>query len=130
MKIAHIGIAVADIDEATRKYTKLLGSENIHRELVPSQGVEIVSFKLGDARVELTASTRADSAIAKFIAKRGEGIHHIAFEVLDVAAELSRLASEDVRLVNQSPVPGGHNMQIAFLHPESFNSVLIELCQQ
>lgn len=130
MKISHIGIAVASLEEAVLKYSALFGMNEPHRETVEEQRVDIASFPLGDAVVELTAATDEASPIAKFIAKRGEGIHHVAIEVDDVAAELERLRAAGVRLINETPTEGAHDMLIAFLHPSSFNGVLVELCQK
>lgn len=130
MKISHIGIAVASLEEAVLKYSALFGVAEPHRETVEEQRVDVASFPLGDAVVELTAATDEASPIAKFIAKRGEGIHHVAIEVDDVAAELERLRAAGVRLINETPVDGAHDMLIAFLHPSSFNGVLVELCQK
>jgi methylmalonyl-CoA/ethylmalonyl-CoA epimerase len=130
MKISHIGIAVESLQEAVAKYAALFGNDQPHRERVDEQGVEIASFPLGDAVVELTAATDDTSPIARFIAKRGEGIHHIAIEVENIEEELERLKSAGVRLINETPTEGAHDMLIAFLHPSSFNGVLVELCQK
>ena len=130
MKISHIGIAVRVLEEAGLNYASLFGDEELHRETVEEQGVDVMSFPVGDALVELTAPTREDSPIAKFIAKRGEGIHHIAFEVDDLQAELDKLKAAGVRLINETPRQGAHDMLIAFVHPSSFNGVLLELCQK
>jgi len=129
MKVSHIGIAVRSLEEAGISYGALFGDEEPHRERVEEQGVDIASFRVADVLVELTAATRDDSPIAKFIAKRGEGIHHIAFEVEDLAFELERLRAAGVRLIDQEPRLGAHDMYIAFVHPSSFNGVLVELCQ-
>ena len=134
MKISHLGIAVRDLKFAEELYAKLLGvddrSSNIHHEEVADQKVRIASFEVGDARIELTEPTSADSTVAKFIEKRGEGIHHIAFEVDDVAKELDRLKGLGFQLIDEKPRKGSHGMMIAFLHPKSTNGVLIELCQK
>lgn len=130
MKVSHIGIAVRALEEAGVNYGALFGDENLHRETVEEQGVDVLSFPVGDALIELTAPTREDSPIAKFLAKRGEGIHHIAFEVEDVRSELERLKEAGVRLINEEPREGAHDMLIAFVHPASFNGVLVELCQK
>lgn len=130
MKISHIGIAVKVLEEAGVRYGALFGDDEPHHEIVEEQRVEILSFPVGDAVVELTAATDETSPIAKFIAKRGEGIHHIAFEVEDLQGELDRLKSAGVRLINESPRDGAHDMLIAFVHPSSFNGVLLELCQK
>lgn len=128
-KISHIGIAVKNLSEAETLFRKLLNTDDVHHESVSDQGVRIASFKVGETIIELTEATSDDSPIAKFIAKRGEGIHHIALETDDVAAELARLKSEGIQLIDESPKPGAHEMQIAFLHPKSTNGVLVELCQ-
>lgn len=130
MKISHVGIAVASLEEAVQKYSALFGNDNPHRETVEEQGVNVASFAVGDAVVELTEATHEGSPIARFIAKRGEGIHHMAFEVADIAAELDRLKASGVRLVDETPREGAHDMLIAFLHPSGFNGVLVELCQK
>jgi len=130
MKVSHIGIAVRTLEEAGVNYAALFGDENLHRETVEEQGVDVLSFPVGDALVELTAPNRDDSPIAKFLAKRGEGIHHIAFEVEDIRGELERLREAGVRLINEEPREGAHDMLIAFVHPASFNGVLVELCQR
>jgi methylmalonyl-CoA/ethylmalonyl-CoA epimerase len=128
-KISHLGIAVKDLAASEALFKKLLGGDEVHHEEVDDQGVRIASFKLGESIIELTEATRPDSAIAKFIEKRGEGIHHIAIEVDDVAAELLRLRSEGIQLIDETPKDGAHDMKIAFLHPRSTNGVLVELCQ-
>ena len=130
MKISHIGIAVRALEEAGHNYASLFGDEDVHRETVEEQGVDVMSFPAGEALIELTAPTREDSPIAKFIAKRGEGIHHVAFEVENIQDELDRLKAAGVRLINETPREGAHDMLIAFVHPSSFNGVLLELCQK
>ena len=130
MKISHIGIAVRALEEAGVNYASLFDDDNPHRETVEEQGVDVMSFAVGDALVELTAPTRDDSPIAKFLSKRGEGIHHVAFEVENVQEELHRLKAAGVRLINETPREGAHDMLIAFVHPSSFNGVLVELCQK
>ncbi len=129
-KISHLGIAVKDLAASEQLFRKLLGAEDVHHEEVDDQGVRIASFKVGESIIELTEATRPDSAIAKFIDKRGEGIHHIAIEVDDVASELTRLKSEGIQLIDETPKQGAHEMMIAFLHPKSTNGVLVELCQR
>ncbi|MCE2503917.1 MAG: methylmalonyl-CoA epimerase [Chlorobi bacterium] len=130
MKVSHIGIAVRSLEEAGINYASLFGDKNSHREIVEEQGVEVLSFPVGDTFIELTAATRDESPIAKFIEKRGEGMHHIAFEVDDLQAELDRLKASGVKLINDTPRKGAHDMLIAFIHPSSFNGVLVELCQR
>lgn len=128
-KISHLGIAVKDLGASERLFKILLGANEVHHEEVEDQGVRIASFKIGESIIELTQPSRPDSPIAKFIEKRGEGIHHIALEVDNVASELSRLKAEGIQLIDESPKPGAHEMQIAFLHPKSTGGVLVELCQ-
>ena len=129
-KISHIGIAVKDLAVSEELFRKLLGTDDVHHEVIEDQCVSIASFKVGDAIIELTEATRDDSPIAKFIAKRGEGIHHLAIETDDVVGELARLKSEGIQLIDETPKPGAHDMQIAFLHPKSTSGVLIEFCQK
>jgi methylmalonyl-CoA/ethylmalonyl-CoA epimerase len=127
--INHIGIAVKDLDHSMEVFRNIFGVEDFHRETVEKQKVNVASFKVGDVLLELTSPTDEASPIAKFIEKKGEGIHHIAFESDDVQSELDRLKEKDIRLINESPQPGAHDMLIAFLHPKSSNSVLMEICQ-
>jgi methylmalonyl-CoA/ethylmalonyl-CoA epimerase len=129
MKISHLGIAVKDLAAAETLFKKLLGEENVHHETVEEQGVTIASLRLGDSLIELTQATRDDSAIAKFIDKRGEGIHHVALEVDDIESELARLKREGFQLIDEKPRFGAHGMRIAFVHPKATNGVLIELCE-
>lgn len=129
-RISHLGIAVTDLAASEELFRKLLGDDNVHHEVVEDQGVSIASFKIGESIIELTSPTRDDSPIAKFIAKRGEGIHHLALEVDDVAGELTRLKAEGIGLIDEIPKQGAHEMLIAFLHPKSTNGVLVELCQK
>ena len=130
MRISHLGIAVKDLEASEALFKKLLGDEHVHHEIVEDQGVSIASFQVGESIIELTAPISDDSAIAKFIAKRGEGIHHLALEVDDVESELERLKKEGIQLIDESPKEGAHDMLIAFLHPKSTNGVLVELCQK
>ena len=127
--INHIGIAVKDLEVSLETFKKLLQVSDIHIEEVVAQKVRIASFKVGDVLLELTQATEDTSPIAKFIEKKGEGIHHIAFETDDVNNELERLKDLNFSLINEEAVLGAHEMQIAFLHPKSTNSVLTELCQ-
>ncbi len=130
MKVSHIGIAVRSLAEAGISYGALFEDLEPHRERVEEQGVDVASYDAHGVLVELTAATRDDSPIARFIEKRGEGIHHIAFEVENIVAELERLKSAGVRLIDELPRVGAHGMYIAFAHPSSFNGVLVELCQK
>ncbi|MDT0687662.1 methylmalonyl-CoA epimerase [Autumnicola psychrophila] len=129
-KIEHIGIAVKDLEEANKTYKALLGAEHYKTEKVGSEGVSTSFFKIGDSKIELLAATNAESPIAKFIAKRGEGIHHLAFAVDNIEAEIKRLQTEGFVLLNDAPKKGADNKMIAFLHPKSSNGVLVELCQE
>jgi methylmalonyl-CoA/ethylmalonyl-CoA epimerase len=128
-RISHIGVAVTDLDKAEALFRKLLGEENVHHETVEDQGVRIASFAVGESRIELTAPLNDESPIAKFIAKRGEGIHHVAIETDDLESELQRIESDGFQLIDKTPRPGAHNMNIAFLHPKSTGGVLIEICE-
>ena len=129
-KIEHLGIAVKDLEAATQTYKALLGKSAYKTERVESEGVETVFFKTGESKIELLGATRDDSPIAKYIKKRGEGIHHIAFDVEDIDAEIKRLKDEGFRLISDEPKPGADNKRIAFLHPKSSHGVLVELCQE
>lgn len=128
-KIEHIGIAVKDLDAANKTYAALLGAENYKTETVESEGVETSFFRIGESKIELLAATHEESPIAKFIGKRGEGIHHIAFEVEDIKAEMARLQNEGFVLLNEQPKKGADNKLVAFLHPKSSHGVLVELVQ-
>ena len=127
--VNHLGIAVRDLDVSMALFQKIFRVESFHRERVEAQKVEVASFKVGDVLLELTAPTSEDSPIAKFIEKRGEGIHHVAFTTDAVNPELERLSGEGVQLINQTAQVGAHDMLIAFLHPKSTGGVLMELCQ-
>jgi methylmalonyl-CoA/ethylmalonyl-CoA epimerase len=129
-KIEHIGIAVKDLDSAILTYEKLFGAPSYKQEEVASEGVKTAFFKNGPNKIELLEATNDESPIAKFIAKKGEGIHHIAFDVDDIVAEISRLKSEGFIVLNEIPKKGADNKLVAFLHPKSTNGVLIELCQE
>ena len=129
-KIEHIGIAVKDLEAANRTYAALLGIAHYKTETVESEGVDTSFFRVGESKIELLAATREDSPIAKFLEKRGEGIHHIAFEVKDIRAELQRLKGEGFVLLNEEPKKGADNKMVCFVHPKSANGVLIELTQE
>ncbi len=129
-KIEHIGIAVKNIQEANKIYEALLGTAPYKSEKVESEGVETSFFKCGDSKIELLEATNPDSPIAKFIEKRGEGIHHIAFAVKNIKVEMERLKKEGFILLNDIPKRGADNKLVAFLHPKSTNGVLVELCQE
>ena len=128
--INHIGIAVLDLEKSIELFSKIFNIDSMHRETVAEQKVTVASFKVGDVLIELTAPTDETSPIAKFIGKKGEGIHHIAFESDNVNGDLDRLKDEGINLINESAVPGAHDMLIAFLHPKSTNGVLMEICQK
>ena len=129
-KIEHIGIAVRDLENANEIFQDILNSPSYKSESVDSEGVTTSFFKVGPNKIELLQATNPDSPIAKFIEKRGEGIHHIAFAVNNVEEEIKRLTDKGYKLINQSPKKGADNKLIAFLHPKSSNGVLIELCQE
>ena len=128
-KVNHIGIAVRSIDEAKRFY-ELLGLEVEGEEVVEEQKVKVAFIQVGETRVELLEPTSEDSPVAKFLDKRGEGIHHVAFQVDDIEAALEELKKSGVRLIDERPRKGAHNTRIAFVHPKSTNGVLVELCQE
>lgn len=129
-KIEHIGIAVKNLEEANKLYAKLLGKPHYKIEEVLSEGVRTSFFELGANKIELLEASNSESPIAKFIEKKGEGIHHIALAVDDIVSEMSRLKSEGFRLLNEEPKKGADNKLIAFVHPKSANGVLVELCQE
>ncbi len=129
-KIEHIGIAVRNIKEANKIYEALLGVSPYKSEKVESEGVKTSFFRCGESKIELLEATNKDSPIAKFIEKRGEGIHHIAFAVNDIKFEMERLKKEGFILLNEVPKKGADNKLVAFLHPKSANGVLVELCQE
>lgn len=129
-KIEHIGIAVKSLGQANELFAKLFGEDHYKVEAVESEGVSTSFFRMGDTKIELLEASKADSPIARFIEKRGEGIHHIAFEVEDIRAEMQRLQQEGFVLLNEQPKAGADNKLVCFLHPKSTNGVLVELCQQ
>ena len=128
-RIEHLGIAVKDLAEANDIYKKLLGVDPYKSEFVESEGVETSFFQIGENKIELLESTKPDSAIARFIEKKGEGIHHVAFEVEDIVAEMARLKQEGFIVLNNQPKKGADNKLVCFVHPKGTNGVLIELCQ-
>ena len=128
-RIEHIGIAVKDLAEAEKRFEQLLGTKAYKKETVESEGVTTLFFKVGEAKIELLQATREDSAIAKYIEKRGEGIHHIAFDVDSVAEKSSDLTDQGFSVLNEKPKTGADGKIINFLHPKSANGVLVELCQ-
>ncbi len=128
--VDHIGIAVRDLEASIALYRSIFQLTDIHREQVVDQGVDIASFALNGVRIELTAPLHAESPIAKFLEKRGEGIHHIAFRTDTIGEDLQRLSENDIRLINTEPQHGAHDMLVAFLHPSSTGGVLMELCSE
>ena len=128
MKIDHVGIAVKSLDAA--KVYEALGLKVDHVEDVATQGVKTAFIEVGDASLELLEPLSPDSPVAKFIEKRGEGIHHICFRVTNLEAHLARLKQQGFRLINEAPVPGAHGCRVAFLHPAAGNGVLIELSEK
>lgn len=129
-KIEHIGIAVKNLEVSNLLYSKLFGTPPYKQEVVESEGVSTSFFKLGASKIELLEATKKDSFIANFIEKKGEGIHHIAFEVDDIEVEIKRLISQGFVVLNQKPKKGADNKLVTFLHPKSTNGVLVELCQE
>jgi methylmalonyl-CoA epimerase len=125
--IHHLGVAVEDLDEAVTTYERLFGARVEHRERVPDQGVEAASLRVGAGRVELLASLGEETPVGKFLAKRGPGMHHVAYEVADVKTALDELAGEGVELVDERPRMGLFGLEVAFLHPDAVHGVLAEL---
>lgn len=127
-RISHLGIAVSDLEAAIRLYRDVLGLEPVHRWTADADGMEACAFRVGEIELELMQPTRDDSPVAKFLAKRGEGIHHVSFKVEDVAAALGEAARNGVETVDKAPRPGGDGRtRVAFLHPKSTGGVLMEL---
>jgi methylmalonyl-CoA/ethylmalonyl-CoA epimerase len=129
-KIEHIGIAVKDINASNALFKKLFGQEHYKIEAVESEGVSTSFFMLGETKIELLQATHETSSIAKFIEKKGEGIHHIAYAVDNVEEEMARLKNEGFELINKEPKDGADNKRICFLHPKTTNGVLVELCEE
>lgn len=129
-KIEHIGIAVKSIEQSNVLFSKLFGKAPYKTELVESEGVNTSFFMMGDSKIELLEATNSTSAIAKFIEKKGEGIHHIAYDVEDIYTEMKRLETEGFELINKEPKKGADNKLVCFLHPKSTNGILVELCQE
>jgi len=129
-KIEHIGIAVKNMQDANILFEKLLGVPSYKEEAVESEGVLTSFFQTGTNKIELLMATNSESPIAKFLEKKGEGIHHIAFDVEDIHAEINRLKSEGFVLINEVPKKGADNKLVVFLHPKNTNGVLVELCQE
>ncbi|WP_088339935.1 methylmalonyl-CoA epimerase [Robiginitalea sediminis] len=129
-KIEHLGIAVRDLEASNALFEKLLGTPAYKMEEVASEGVRTSFFKSGPNKIELLEATNPDSPIAKYLERKGEGIHHIAFDVEDIHAEMARLKAEGFILLNETPKRGADNKLVAFLHPKSSGGVLVELCQE
>lgn len=129
-KIEHIGIAVKDLETSNDLFAKLFGEPHYKVESVESEGVNTSFFQVGPNKIELLEASNPDSPIAKFLEKRGEGIHHIAYDVADIRAEMKRLEAEGFTLLNTEPKKGADNKLVCFLHPKTTNGVLIELCQE
>jgi methylmalonyl-CoA/ethylmalonyl-CoA epimerase len=130
LKPEHIGIAVKDLSISVPLFEKLLNSQCYKTETVESEAVNTAFFKTGDTKIELVQSSTEDGVIAKFIERKGEGMHHIAFEVADIEAEMARLQAEGFVLLNEKPKLGADNKLVCFLHPKGTNGVLVELCQE
>ena len=129
-KIEHIGIAVKNIGNSNELFKKLFGKEHYKVESVESEGVSTSFFMLGETKIELLEATAETSAIARFIEKKGEGIHHIAYEVDNLEEEIIRLKAEGFELINKEPKDGADNKRICFLHPKTTNGILVELCEE
>ena len=129
-KVEHIGIAVNSIEKSEGLFSRLLNINAYKVENVPSESVSTSFFRIGESKIELLEATTDDSPISKFIKKKGEGIHHIAFEVADIESEMKRLKKEGFVLLNENPKRGADNKLVCFIHPKSANGVLIELCQE
>jgi methylmalonyl-CoA/ethylmalonyl-CoA epimerase len=125
--IHHLGVAVEDLDAALSTYTQLFGAEVEHRATVPDQGVEAASLRVGDSRVELLEPLGADTPVGRFLEKRGPGMHHVAYEVDDVAAALTSLADAGANLIDEQPRTGLFGLEVAFVHPDSVHGVLSEV---
>lgn len=130
LKVEHIGIAVKSLETSIPLFQKLLNSDCYKKEQVDSESVQTAFFRQGETKIELLEATGPDSTIAKFVDKKGEGIHHIAFEVADIYAEMERMAAEGFTLLQTVPKRGADNKLVCFLHPKDTNGVLIELCQE
>lgn len=129
-KLEHIGIAVRNLDEANALFSRLLGKDHYKIEAVETEGVRTSFFELNGVKIELLEATTPESPISKFIDKRGEGIHHMAFEVSDIRESMAYYKAEGFQLLSDSPKPGADNKEICFMHPKSTNGVLVELCQE
>lgn len=130
MKIEHLGIAIKNLENSDQLFAKLLGTEPYKQEAVEREGVKTSFFMVGESKIELLEATNPESPIAKFIDKKGEGIHHIAFAVEDIKTEVERLKAEGFVFISEEPKDGADNKLVVFLHPKSTNGVLVELCQE
>ena len=130
MKIEHLGIAIKSLETSDNLFAKLFGKSNYKQESVEREGVITSFYQLGESKIELLEATNPESPIAKFIDKKGEGIHHIAFGVEDIRAEIERLKAEGFVFISEEPKDGADNKLVVFLHPKSTNGVLVELCQE
>ena len=130
LKIEHLGIAVAELSVSIPLFEQLLNTPCYKTEVVESEGVSTAFFQVGESKIELLEATKESSPIAKFVDKKGQGIHHIAFEVDNIEAEMKRLSALGFELLNETPKPGADNKLVCFLHPKTTNGVLIELCQE
>lgn len=128
-KLEHIGIAVSNLEESNRLFAKLLGKPHYKIEVVEREGVRTSFFDVGGVKIELLEATRPDSPVAKFIEKKGEGIHHLAFEADPITDSMKELSSEGFTMLAEEPKPGADNKMIVFLHPKTTNGVLVELCE-
>jgi len=129
-KIEHLGIAIKNLETSDHLFAKLLGKTPYKQEAVEREGVKTSFFMVGESKIELLEATNPESPIAKFIDKKGEGIHHIAFAVEDIKAEIERLKAEGFVFISEEPKDGADNKLVVFLHPKSTNGVLVELCQE
>lgn len=129
-KIEHLGIAVKNLDQSAKMYEALLGKPHYKSEKVESEGVTTMFFQVGESKIELLEASNPESPIAKFIEKRGEGIHHIAYDVDNIEQEIERLKGEGFQMIHETPKDGADNKRIAFLHPKSSGGVLVELCEE
>jgi len=130
VRVEHIGIAVKDLNKVNDLYEKLFGQAAYKSERVDSEHVETSFFQVGDTKIEFLEATEGDSAIAKYVDKKGEGMHHIAFEVEDIQLEMERLRGEGFQLINETPKRGADNKWVCFIHPKTTNGVLVEICQE
>lgn len=128
--IDHIGIAVSDLESTVEHYRRTLGVEPVHRETIEDQGVEEVLFRVGTSYIQLLAATGPDTPVGRFLAKRGEGVHHVGYRVADIREALAHLREQGIPLVDEEPRPGSRGTTVAFVHPKGFEGVLVELVQE